>query len=127
MMKKGFLAVLMLTLAVGLAACGSSDGGDSTSAKAVKSDDPNATELKIVASNWDFDQTEYVVKKGEPVKFVLHNEAGMHTIDIPKLGIKLKPDQAQTYVINEAGTYDFHCDTVCGAGHADMKAKIIVE
>ncbi|RKN86721.1 cupredoxin domain-containing protein [Paenibacillus ginsengarvi] len=103
------------------------------SAKPEKSEDEAAAEggkpqLKITASNFQFDQPEYKVKKGETLQVVLKNKEGTHGIDIAKLGITLGgKDMSKEVTFNEAGTFEIVCSVPCGAGHVNMKAKLIVE
>lgn len=115
------LAVFLL-----MAACGGSVGGAPNGA-AQPSNEEHAAQVHIVASNFQFDQPEYVIKKGEPVTFELTNEEGYHEVRIEGLNIRLKPGDPKQYVITEAGTYKVVCSIVCGAGHSSMVSKLIVE
>ncbi|OUM93644.1 MAG: cytochrome C oxidase subunit II [Thermobacillus sp. ZCTH02-B1] len=87
------------------------------------------TLLKIEAYNdFTFDQTEYRVKQGESVRLVLKNVSGIHGIEIKELGIRLEGDKLQQDVVfDQPGEYEIACSVACGIGHADMKAKLIVE
>ncbi len=124
-MKKMYISVLALALAVGLSACGGGNSGASD--KAVETNEASAASVAIEASNWEFDQEEYRVKAGEPVNFLLTNAEGVHGVDIEGLGIQLDADQEVQYTINEAGTYDIVCNIICGTGHSTMTAKLVVE
>jgi len=128
-MKKMINLAAALTFALVLSACGSSS--NTTSAIAVASTEENATEVKLIASNWEFDQAEYTVALGEPIQFILENEAGLHGVKINGLGISLDAGKPKQYVINEAGTYEIVCSIQCGAGkdgnHNTMKSKLIVQ
>jgi cytochrome c oxidase subunit 2 len=85
-------------------------------------------QLKITASNFKFDQAEYKVKKGETLQVVVKNSEGVHGIDITQLGISLSGKELSKEVtFDKAGTYDILCNVPCGAGHVNMKAKLIVE
>ncbi len=91
-------------------------------------EEDGANTLKIVASNFQFDQAEYKVKKGEKLKVVLKNEQGVHGVEIPELGIKLEGSELSKEVtFDKPGTYELHCSVLCGEGHANMKSKLIVE
>lgn len=98
-----------------------------------KSEDEAAAEagkpqLKITASNFKFDQAEYKVKKGETLQVVVKNSEGVHGIDITQLGISLSGKELSKEVtFDKPGTYDILCNVPCGAGHVNMKAKLIVE
>ncbi|MEF3310261.1 cupredoxin domain-containing protein [Paenibacillus sp. GYB004] len=85
-------------------------------------------QLKITASNFKFDQTEYKVKQGETMKVVLKNSEGVHGIEINGLGVTLQgKDTSKEVTFDKPGTYEIVCSVPCGAGHANMKAKLIVE
>lgn len=85
--------------------------------------------LKIVASNWEFDEAEYVVEAGSTMTVALENAQGLHGISISGLGVDLQgANLSQEVTFGEAGSvYDVVCIVLCGEGHADMKAKIIVQ
>ena len=46
-------------------------------------------ELVIKGTNFQFDQEEYRLKKGVPVKITYENEDGNHGVMIPALGLRL--------------------------------------
>lgn len=84
--------------------------------------------LEIVASNWEFDQAEYVVEAGSTKTVKLVNEQGVHGISINGLGIELQgANLEQEVTFAEPGEYEVHCIVLCGEGHAQMVSKIIVE
>lgn len=122
-MKKAILFVAMTALMFTITACG---GGDNNGQAAEATNEANAEDLKIVATNWDFDKDEYVVEAGKPINFSLENAEGYHTYSVKGLGIEIAGETKQ-YTINEPGEYEIICSTMCGAGHADMKAKLIVQ
>lgn len=88
-----------------------------------------ANTLKIVATNWEFDQEEYVVEAGSTMTIALENQQGIHGITIEGLDVELSPDQpSQEVTFGEAGTeYTIVCNILCGPGHDDMTAKIVVQ
>ncbi|MBG9791588.1 cytochrome c oxidase subunit II [Paenibacillus dendritiformis] len=117
-------------LAVSLAACGggNKDAGPSNNegaAPAASSGDVQAVTLK--AKNFEFDQTEIRVKKGQTVKLTFENEQGIHGVEIPDLNVKLDQPGTTEFVADKEGTYEFKCSIMCGSGHNDMVGKIIVE
>jgi len=85
--------------------------------------------LEIVASNWEFDQAEYVVEAGSTMTVALKNDQGLHGIAISGLGIELQGAAlSQEVTFGEAGeVYEVSCIILCGQGHAEMKAKIVVQ
>jgi cytochrome c oxidase subunit 2 len=87
-----------------------------------------STELKLTATNFKFDQAEYKVKKGQEIKVTLENKEGMHGVEISGLKVKLDGNnKTATFKADKEGTYDIACIVPCGAGHATMKSKLIVE
>lgn len=128
-MKKAIALVVGAALLFTLTACGggSSNGAQGGSGAAVETSDPNPTELTIVATNWAFDQSEYRVNAGEPIHFSIENAEGYHGYEIKGLGINIEPGKDKQYTINEPGEYEIVCSIMCGAGHNDMVAKLIVE
>ncbi len=130
-MKKwvGFAAAMALVLV--LAACGSkNDGGakpDNSQAPTNTEQSEASNDVKIIASDWEFDKQEYKVKAGEEVKITLQNAKGKHGIAIKNTDYKLEDKQTVTAKFDEPGTYEIFCNIPCGAGHAKMKANLIVE
>lgn len=125
-MKRLWSLLLGTAFIISLTAC----GGDGTPSFSETTETP-AKEVKIVATNWKFDQPEYRVKKGEPFTLTLDVQEGVHGIKLEGLsssipGKKGTPS-SKTVVANEEGTYSIICNISCGKGHSDMKAKLIVE
>jgi cytochrome c oxidase subunit 2 len=122
-MKKtiAFMATSVLLLV--LAACGS---GSNTS-----SEDNNITpeaELTIEATDYQFDQPEYHLKKGVPVKITFKSKEGNHGMLVPGLKLQLSgKSQSKTIIPEEAGEFELACSIMCGTGHTTMISKIIVE
>lgn len=88
---------------------------------------PADNELRFVAYNWEFDQEEYRVEQGETLVLSLHNQEGRHGIEIEGLGIELYEGESVEYTFDEPGTYRIICNILCGLGHDDMVATLIVE
>ncbi|MFP4977973.1 cupredoxin domain-containing protein [Paenibacillus sp. CN-4] len=109
-----------------LAACGSNAGQNQENAA-----EANITadeELVIKASNYEFDQEEYHLKKGVPVKIVFENESGNHGILVPELNLQLDAKKNTKVIVpEEAGTFEVTCSIFCGSGHGAMSANIVVE
>lgn len=110
-----------LSLAAALAACGSQQDDSGTDSSQAAS-----SEVTIKAVNYKFDQSEYHVKAGEPVKLIL-DSIGNHGIEIKELDLKLTPSHKSQVITPKAGTYEFSCSILCGSGHTDMQAVLIVE
>jgi cytochrome c oxidase subunit 2 len=118
----GCTLAIMLTLV--LSACGSS----STTMNAnISEPSEAASQLVIHAKNWEFDQEEYHVKKGEAVKITVESDSGFHGVKIKDTSYDIKTNESKVLSFDKAGTYDIYCNIACGAGHTRMKAKIIVE
>ncbi|WP_433708449.1 cytochrome C oxidase subunit II [Paenibacillus illinoisensis] len=128
-MKKtmAWLAACMLILV--LAACGASKqsaGSDSSGES-----DAGVTaseELVIKASNYEFDQPEYHLKKGVPVNIVYENVNGNHGILVPDLNLQLDTrNNSKVITPDKVGEFEMSCSVFCGSGHSSMISKIIVE
>ncbi|MBD3919599.1 cupredoxin domain-containing protein [Paenibacillus sp. PR3] len=85
--------------------------------------------LKVEASqDFVFDQKEYHVKAGQPVRLILKNKSGLHGLAIKDFNIDLNGSTlTQDVTFDKPGTYEMHCSVMCGTGHADMKSVLIVE
>jgi len=90
---------------------------------------PEGTQLlKIEASNYEFNEKEYHVKAGEPVRILLKNKSGFHGVEIKGMDVNLNQEKTQADVtFDKPGQYELHCSVLCGTGHADMKSVLIVE
>ena len=86
-----------------------------------------ATAITVNAKNFEFDQQEIKVKKGETVAITLNNTQGNHAMKIDGYNKEIKNKQTVTFTADKAGEFKFECSIMCGAGHADMVGKFIVE
>lgn len=127
MLKRPALLLSILCLLI-LSAC---SGGNETSTApegAAEYTVAAEDELIISATNYSFDQKEYHLKKGVPVKIVFKNEEGNHGILIPELELRLDAKTSSRVITpEEAGTFEMTCAIMCGSGHSSMSAKVIVE
>ena len=131
-MKKVIVLAVALCLVFALSACGKKEeasapapANSSTSGTAAAG---ASNELKLVASNFKFDQAEYKVKKGQDITVTLENKEGMHGVEIKGLNVKLDGStKTKTFKADKEGTYDIICSVPCGQGHINMKSKLIVE
>ena len=117
------LTAIVLAAGVALlAGCGGGNGGgDSAAPKG------EGTKIEIKATNWDFEPKEIRVKQGETVTISLVNEEGLHNVLIKGYNKTVEAGKPVTFVANKTGEFEFVCDIMCGAGHADMIGKLIVE
>ncbi|GAE95015.1 hypothetical protein JCM21714_4218 [Gracilibacillus boraciitolerans JCM 21714] len=123
-MKKLLLGLATLSLVLILAAC--SGGNDQENAN--ESQDKasgNGEVVEVKASNWQFDQEEYTVPAGE-VTVNLTNEEGFHGLEVEGTDIQLESEGSATATL-EPGEYTIRCSVMCGTGHDDMVATLIVE
>lgn len=131
LLRKTLFVTILLGLILVLAAC----GGDNNNPEDTIANQDNvsqdeastASDVKVVSTNWAFDQEEYVVKAGEEVKITHVNEEGMHGISIEGLDISIEGDGEATFTPTEPGEYKIYCNIPCGAGHNDMIATLIVQ
>jgi|SRR5690625_3802886 len=137
-LRKSILATIFLGLILVLAACGGSNSDGDTNADTDNSTDvtedsgspENSTannDFEIIATNWDFDQDEYIVQAGEEVNVTLVNEEGMHGIAIDGLDVDIQGDGEATFTPTEPGEYKIYCNIPCGQGHSDMVSTLIVQ
>lgn len=141
-MKKIWLSLMGLTLAVGLAACGSSDD---TSTDAEQEAAPSETEeaasgadsevngedvvtLHIQADNFSFDQEQYEVPLGATVEITFENVEGHHEAVIEGYNVSLSEGEPVTFVADQAGEFELACSVVCGPidDHENMVSKLVV-
>jgi cytochrome c oxidase subunit 2 len=123
------LGALTAMLAFSLSACGADSAQKAAPAgnQAASSGGSGTKEITITASNFQFDQTEIHVKKGDKIKLTFKNAAGAHGLEIPAYNVKLtKPDTVE-FTADKAGTFDYDCAVLCGTGHDNMTGKLIVE
>ena len=116
-MKKTIFAIMVLLVMLLATACGGS--GEASEG----SDGGNI--VTIQASNWQFDKAEYTVPAGN-VTVNLKNADGFHGITIEGTDISIEGDGKATANL-KAGEYTIRCSVICGDGHTEMVAKLIVE
>jgi cytochrome c oxidase subunit 2 len=127
-MKKIFVFVLAISVVIALSACGKKEEPKTAAGETASGGAQAAQELKLEATNYQFDKTEYRVKKGQDIKVVLDNKQGVHGVEIKGLNVKLDASKpSQTFKADKEGTYDIICSIPCGPGHINMKSKLIVE
>lgn len=87
--------------------------------------------VEIVARRFEFSPKEVTLKKGETVTLRFRSEDVTHGFLLKKLKLDLDILPGKTVeatITPEApGTYTAICDHFCGAGHGNMKMKIVVE
>ncbi len=101
----------------------------STHQAAKQEEETVGSQLKIIATNWKFDQTEYALKAGENTKISFVNKEGIHAIQIKGEGVDIKLDRnnpSQQFTFDKPGTYEIICTLPCGEGHTEMISKLVV-
>ncbi len=87
-------------------------------------------EFTVTAKNWEFSPATIEVKKGDTVRIIATSADVTHGLYIPEYNVKmtLKQGVPQTaeFVADKAGEFTFFCNIPCGAGHKDMKGKLVV-
>lgn len=88
-------------------------------------------EFDVVASQFEFTPGTITVKKGDTVKLNLSSEDVPHGFSLAVFDISetLSPGKTTTveFVADQAGTFNFICNIVCGSGHSGMTGQLIVE
>ncbi len=119
---------LIVSAAMIATGCGGGKSESSPSpSQAAGGDNGAATAITVDAKNFEFDQKEIKVKKGETVAITLNNTQGNHAMKIEGYNKEIKNKQTVTFTADKAGEFNFECSIMCGAGHADMVGKFIVE
>ncbi|NOU91813.1 cytochrome C oxidase subunit II [Paenibacillus sp. LMG 31456] len=130
-MKKLIVLAMAVCLVFAISACGKKEEAKApatTTGAAAGAGSAASQDVKLVASNFKFDQAEYKVKKGQDIKISLENKEGMHGVEIKGLSVKLDGNtKTATFKADKEGTYDIICSIPCGQGHMTMKSKLIVE
>ena len=128
-MKKALVYMMGCVLLIALTACGGNNSSTKSSNNGVSDTGvAPAEEVIIKATNYSFDQQEYRISKGVPVKIIFENVEGNHGIMIPGLDLQLSTKKSSKVVTpDETGEYEIICSVFCGTGHASMISKLIVE
>ncbi len=89
--------------------------------------------IEIKAERFQFRPSVVRVASGEKVRILLSSEDTTHgfAIDALKIDVLIPPSgrgsATATFVAPAPGTYVIRCSHVCGAGHAQMRGRLIVE
>jgi plastocyanin len=118
-MRKLLSGLLIMTLALGVAACGDDDDDD-----AATTEDAGGEAADITISGSAFDPSTLESAAGD-VSWTVSNEDGFaHTFTSDDLGFDESIDGGASATVNvalEAGTYEFHCKI-----HPSMTGEITV-
>ncbi len=87
--------------------------------------------VELVAKRFEYSPKEITLKRGEPVTLRIHSEDVAHGLFSKKLKLDAdilpKKTVEVTITPTEAGTFTAICNHFCGAGHAGMRLKVVVE
>ena len=71
------------------------------------------------------------LQQGETVRFVVTSIDVQHGFTVPELGISepVNPGKPATfsYTATKQGSFRIECGIICGSGHDDMRARLVVE
>ena len=113
------------------AACGGSQMSSNRAEAGVLADATSGVVIRVQASRWAYDPETIELQRGAPVTLELISNDVHHGFNVPALGLRadMLPGQVTrvTLTPNEAGTFAFHCDYFCGAGHEGMEGRIVVK
>ena len=88
-------------------------------------------EFKMTAKQFQFEPSTIEVNKGDKVRLIVTSVDVPHGIAIPEYGInqRLDPGKPVTieFIADKEGTFTSFCSVLCGAGHSNMKGKIVVK
>ncbi|TAL58442.1 MAG: hypothetical protein EPN86_00110 [Nanoarchaeota archaeon] len=92
---------------------------------------PKTVQISMIAKQYEFIPDTITVKEGDKINLTIKSVDVNHGFSIPGLGIneQLTPNEEKIIWIEagKKGEYNFFCSVFCGAGHSQMKGKIIVE
>ena len=88
--------------------------------------------IDIAAANWKFTPDTIKLHVGETTTLRLTSTEGVHGIKSDELGIPLTTISPGKFVTvnvtpKKTGTYDLHCEIICGPGHGKMTLTVKVE
>jgi cytochrome c oxidase subunit 2 len=104
------------------------DVNEKAKERAAAEQEAKTPSLKVTATNFQFDKPVYTVKKGETLKVTFTNGEGVHALEIVGYNVHLdQQNPSQEVTFDKAGEFEMHCVLMCGAGHANMKSKLVVQ
>lgn len=92
---------------------------------------PTTKSFTITASQWAFSPNTITVKQGDTVRLRVNSIDVAHGLLIQGYNINKTINPGETvqieFVADKKGTFTFLCSVQCGAGHPDMRGKLVVE
>ncbi|GMK37866.1 hypothetical protein PCCS19_09200 [Paenibacillus sp. CCS19] len=118
-----------------LSGCGKSDKSSETastdqaaSTTATTTDSKaDVVEVKVSAKDWEYDQKEIHVKKGDKVRITLTSDDGGHGLSLPVYNVDIQGNDSAEFTADQVGQFEFRCSVPCGQGHMEMKGTLIVD
>lgn len=87
--------------------------------------------IPVVLKKWKVEPEVIRIKRGQVVALEVSTADVQHGFYVPTLGIKepVQPRMPATIIlqVDEPGEHKVECDIICGPGHDDMVARIVVE
>jgi cytochrome c oxidase subunit II len=115
------LCIASVFMVLILSACGSNTKQTSQAATG------KVVEIKVTAKDFEYNKKEIHVKKGDTVKITLQSDDGGHGLAIPKYNVNIQGNGSAEFTADKTGTFPYFCSIMCGAGHAKMTGKLVVE
>jgi cytochrome c oxidase subunit 2 len=88
-------------------------------------------EIQVTLRKYEFSPGSLRVRRGERVKLVMTAADHDHGFKLDDFDINQKVPKGTTVVVeftaDKAGSFQFHCSSVCGIGHRGMKGTLVVE
>ena len=88
-------------------------------------------EIQVTLRKYEFSPGSLRVRKGEQVRLIMTAVDHDHGFKLDDFDINQKIPKGTTVVVefiaDKAGTFQFRCSSVCGLGHTNMKATLVVE
>lgn len=89
-----------------------------------------APTIHVTARKFAYTPSEIVLKRGQPVILELTSKDVLMGFNVPDLNARADMIPGQIVrlrlVPQKTGTFLFHCDIFCGAGHEEMVGTIVV-
>ncbi|MEO6119203.1 MAG: cupredoxin domain-containing protein [Terriglobales bacterium] len=87
--------------------------------------------VAVLMKKYAITPAEIRVKQGETIQFEVITEDVQHGFTIAALGVNepVNPGRPAvfTFTAGKKGTFQIDCGIICGSGHDDMRAVLIVE
>lgn len=85
----------------------------------------NTKTIILQASRFQYTPETITINKGDHVKIIVNDTDTKHGIAIPDFGVT--GTGSVEFTADKAGTFTFHCPTMCGPGHKEMTGTLIVQ